>query len=609
MMPPQGVGTAGAGWTRLGPGATLRPFPDCERAHDRAVASSSPGATGQDAVEDHRLRKLGATVLALPVLSVVYLAVAVRSVGRLRAAGFVGAVGLMALVLMVGGRPAPSTAVPPSPPRPVEARLLDAVVTGHPLKVPFQIGFDAPMDAASVAAALRVSPDAALSFSWSADGKDLTLAPVTAWTPDTLYSITVDSTARAADGGALASPVRAVVLTASAGTGTMSATALIGGRAAATTSFAIHLDRAVAVAAVQAALQVVPSVAGTVTAGAGQGDYVFTPDSPLAANTAYRLTLAGLVDSDGIAFASTPTIAVRTAQAPTVVRFRPLNAAKDQAQASVLSVRFTDKMNRTTTAAAFRVVAAGKTVPGKVTWAETDHVLVFTPTSALPYGAKVAMTVATSATSASGMPLAERAGGTFSVKAKPVPPKSAKTVKTPTTTTKAPTATATKPIPHPSGTGGSGGVSASWYSVETYYLQLMNCTRTGGWVTSTGACSSPGGRNVAPLELSASISTKVSRPYAQYLAAHDLCNHFYGGTPGDRLHRAGYSSYNWAENIGCEDISPYRSVLGSHLFFQSEKPYNGGHYVNMMNSLYTEVGIGVWVSGGRTRLVVDFYRP
>jgi hypothetical protein len=27
----------------------------------------------------------------------------------------------------------------------------------------------------------------------------------------------------------------------------------------------------------------------------------------------------------------------------------------------------------------------------------------------------------------------------------------------------------------------------------------------------------------------------------------------------------------------------------------------------MMNALYNRVGIGVWVSGGRVRLVVDFY--
>ena len=112
----------------------------------------------------------------------------------------------------------------------------------------------------------------------------------------------------------------------------------------------------------------------------------------------------------------------------------------------------------------------------------------------------------------------------------------------------------------------------------------MNCTRTGGWVTSTGACSSPGGRNVAPLRLDSGISSKVSRPYAKKLAVDSECSHFIGGNPGDRLRRAGYTSYRWAENIGCRSGSPRAAVLGSHLFFQSEKSYNGGHYVNLMNA-------------------------
>ena len=106
----------------------------------------------------------------------------------------------------------------------------------------------------------------------------------------------------------------------------------------------------------------------------------------------------------------------------------------------------------------------------------------------------------------------------------------------------------------------------------------MNCTRTGGWVTSGGNCSSPGGRNVAPLALNSGISSKVSRPYAKLLATRGICNHFIGGNPGDRLRRAGYNSYRWGENLGCRSGNPYSAVLGSHLFFQSEKPYNGGHY-------------------------------
>jgi uncharacterized protein YkwD len=145
--------------------------------------------------------------------------------------------------------------------------------------------------------------------------------------------------------------------------------------------------------------------------------------------------------------------------------------------------------------------------------------------------------------------------------------------------------------------------------VERYYLGLMNCTRTGGWVTSGGSCSSPGGRNVAPLRLDSGISSKVARPYARLLATRGACSHFIGGNPGNRLARAGYTSYRWAENIGCRSGNASAAVLGSHLFFQSEKSYSGGHYVNLMNAAYDRVGIGVWVSSGRVRLVVDFYHP
>jgi uncharacterized protein YkwD len=197
----------------------------------------------------------------------------------------------------------------------------------------------------------------------------------------------------------------------------------------------------------------------------------------------------------------------------------------------------------------------------------------------------------------SGTPLAGASQASFRIVAKPAP------------APKAPAPTP-KPTPKPPTTSGGGAVGGgSWGAVEVYYLKLMNCTRTGGWVTSTGACSSPGGRNVAALKLDAGISTKVSRPYARKLTLSGVCSHFSGGTPGDRLRAAGYYSYKWAENLGCQGGNPYAAVLATHIYFQSEKSYGGGHYVNMMNALYDRVGIGVWVSSGRLRLVIDFYHP
>jgi uncharacterized protein YkwD len=395
----------------------------------------------------------------------------------------------------------------------------------------------------------------------------------------------------------MAVPARAVLVTRDATAASIEATSLDGDRATVGTAFRISFDQPVAVGDLRHALVTEPEIRGAldlVPAQDGGSSFLFTPAEPLAPGTAYAIRLVGLVDASGAALASPPSLAIATTEAPSVVRFRPLHKTSDVDRGATLSVRFTQSMDAGSTAAAFVVTADGKAVAGKASFAENGTVLVFRPSSPLPYGAEVEMLVKDTARSAAGAPLAGASSVRIRVEAKPVPASSGSS-------------------------GGSGGSSSigsggavgggSWAAVETYYLNLMNCTRTGGWVTSSGGCSSPGGRNVAALKLDAGISSKVARPYAKKLATSGACSHFIGGNPGDRLRAAGYTSYIWAENLGCRSGDPYKAVLGSHLYFQSEHSYNGGHWVNMMNSKYDRVGIGVWVSGGRVRLVVDFYHP
>jgi uncharacterized protein YkwD len=567
------------------------------------VGAKLPGRPVNGALEDRLLRKLGAVLLALPVLLMVYVASIGQRGMRARIVSGIAAAAVIGLIVVASRPPAPSVAVPKSLPQPVSAELLDAVRTGHTLTDPFTIAFAAPMEPASVAAAVRIAPDAPVSFGWDAAGRVLTVAPVGHWMPDTMYTITVSDAARSADGAALASPVKALVLTGHGGAGTLAAARVSGDRVRLDTSFRIVFDRAVDLAALRSALRTEPKIGGEVVAGPSGNEFVFRPSGALAPNTTYRIWVDALDDVGGIPLTALPNLSVRTVTAPSVVRYRPRSGAADVARGAAVSIRFTDRMDHKATAGALRVTADGKPVTGKVTWAEGDTVMVFVPSSALPYGAKVVVAVGSAATSKAGVPLATAGPGSFKVVAKPAPkPKAAPRPKVHPPAKKP----ITKPIKH---SGGGGAVSGSWSSVEAYYLELMNCTRTGGWVTSSGACSSPGGRNVAPLALSAGISAKVSRPYAKFLATRGLCNHFYDGNPGDRLRRAGYTSYRWGENIGCEDISPYKSVLGSHLFFQREKPYNGGHYRNLMNAEYDRAGIGVWVAGGHVRLVIDLYHP
>jgi cysteine-rich secretory family protein len=148
-----------------------------------------------------------------------------------------------------------------------------------------------------------------------------------------------------------------------------------------------------------------------------------------------------------------------------------------------------------------------------------------------------------------------------------------------------------------------------YYSVELYYLKLVNCTRTGGWVLSDGSCKGYGSgrysKYVPPLKLSSGLSS-VARGWAKKLNVAGKCKH---GDAAGRLRAAGYTSGTWGENIGCRDgyKNAHNAVLLSHLSFQAEKSYGGGHWKNIKNSRFKWIGIGVWKGDSRVRLVTDFY--
>jgi uncharacterized protein YkwD len=544
------------------------------------------------------LRKLTVAILAVPVLAVIYGATALRRPGIMRATAALGlgaAIGLGAIAFF---RPAPTTATPPTDVVPLtQAAFRTTVATGVELRASSTVGFSTPMERASVEAALAVEPPTAVELLWNDDDTAVTIVPVGHWAPDTYHTITVQPGALASTGRPLTKPVRSAFLTRAPASAVVAATETLGKRVALDTAFSIGFDRAVDPDSVSRAVRLDPEVAGRLTVESdvdGLPRYVFTPRKALKADTRYSLIVDGVRDRDGVPVEAI-SLAVRTAVAPRVIRFRPAARTQDVARPTDISVRFSRPMDRASTKKAFKVVVDGKPVKGTITFAENDTVLVFDTAHPFAYDTRVTASVSRSARSADGVALRSAEQVAFRTELKPVP-------KPKVTSTRAPTGG--------SSGGGSTG-SGSWTAVERYYLGLMNCTRTGGLVTSGGDCSSPGGRNVAALKLDSGISSKVARPYAKKLAVGNDCSHFIGGNPGDRLRRAGYTSYRWAENLGCRSGNPYSAVLGSHLYFQSERSWSpqGGHYVNMMNSKYDRAGIGVWVASGRVRLVVDFYHP
>lgn len=542
------------------------------------------------------MRNAAIALLAVPILATIYVGALFRRSIVSRAALALGLSAVLGTGIIGAGVPSITTATPTSPIVPLtRAEFQTVVATGASVVEPVAIHFTTPMDRRSVATAVTVEPPTPVELVWDAAGQTLTINPSSTWTPGAYHTVSVQAGALAQTGQPLARPARAAFLTRPATTATVKTTAPVGKRASVATAFSVTFGGSVDPASVRAGIRLEPDTPGTIEmTGTPRGPitYAFQPAAPLRPDTVYRLVVSGVRDADGLALAP-HSLAVRTVKAPGVVRFRPREEATDTPRDANISVRFTEAMDRAATARAFSVRIGGKAIKGRISWAEANTVLVFDPVSALPYDAAVVAKVDITAKSATGATMVRSVRAIFETAPKPKPRPAA------------------PPAARISADGGGGGAvgGGSWAAVERYYLKLMNCTRTGGWVTSGGSCSSPGGRNVSALKLDSGISSRVARPYAKLLATRGACTHFIGGNPGNRLARAGYGSYRWAENLGCRSGNASSAVLGSHLFFQSEKPYNGGHYVNLMNPAYDRVGIGVWVSSGRVRLVVDFYHP
>jgi hypothetical protein len=540
---------------------------------------------------------------ALALFGVLRRASLVRAAPALRPA-LVVAVGALLTISTYGAAPEPlqanpATAAAPTPPPRAVARVGPAVISGHGLLDALNFDFTSPMDPATVQSALLVQPAATLQLAWSSGGKTLRVSPARAWSPATAYTLTIGAGARDMLGLALAAPVQASFQT------RPSASARLVVQTAKTSPLSgmveLRFSRPVAVASVPAALRISPRSAGTIsplgatTRGLGTR-FSWRPSGALKPGTSYTFKLAGtVVDEDGVRIPASAQAALRTPGRPGIVRHRPSARATGVPRDALISVRFTERMDRRSTERAFSVNGLVAARDGAFSWHDGDTVLAYDPKAPLTAGRAYTVAIAGSARSGRGISIraARTAALSFTFRTKAAATLSSVRVLRPST--------------------GGGSTATGWLAVERYVLGLVNCIRTGGTLQSDGDCVGYGsGRNggyARPLTLHSGISTKVARPYAKYLAVRAACNHFLDGNPGFRLRRSGYTSYRWAENLGCRSGNPYTAVLGSHLYFQSEKSYRGGHWVNLKNPIYTTVGIGVWVSNGNVRVVTNFYDP
>ncbi len=543
------------------------------------------------------MRKIAAAALALPFIFFFFVSSLIRrrSPGRVFSTGplqlfLVGTAVLLLVAGMLLGLPAKQVAggAPPTFAPLAPQAAAEQPDSSLPLDVAFEVTFTKPMNEASVENALTITPAVNVRYVWDATGQRLSLAPDPHWQPATTYRVDITSAATDQEGLSLVTEIHTSFQSGSLTSGTISATQVSGDLVSPATAFQIAFTRPVKLATVLMRIGLNPPVDLTV-----EGDdptdvssqvFTVTPKAQLNSDATYSVGLTdGGTDSAGADLLPVPPLQVHTMSAPAVVRFRPQAGSVTYDTNQPVSVRFTMAMDEKSTAAAFSVTANGKAVSGGTYWAEDDTVLVLTPRYSFAIGATVVARVGTGAKAKGGLHLGAAASATFKV---------------------------SKPVATGISYGGVASATSPYYASEVYYLALMNCTRTGGWVTSSGACSSETHHTLpaqSALYLDAGISNKVSRPYAKYMADNRLLDHYLKGTtPHSRLAAAGYPGGSWGENIASPCCSGKGGMIDIEIFYQNEYWCRCEHYGNIMNPYFRRAGIGVWVSNS-VRVSIDFY--
>ena len=545
------------------------------------------------------MRNIAAIPLALPVRGLARVASWLRRSAVVPAALLVGAVTLVVAGLLVG-LPAKSVAgqtLPTFAPLAPQAAA-HRTDSSLPLDVPFEVQFTKTMNESTVEAALTITPEIDVSYQWDATAQSLALKPNPHWTPYTHYTVDISSDATDQEGLGLTTPIHASFESGSPTAGKITATRMVGDRASPSTAFQITFTRPVKLATVLMHIGISPrvdfSIAGDDPTDAASQIFTLTPNEELATNTTYIVSMAdGGTDSASALLQPMADLHVTTLQAPSVVKYTPGGGAVVYDTNQPISIQFSMAMDKKSATAALSVTAAGRAVAGSTYWAEGDTVLVFTPQRSFYIGTSVAVKVATSARSADGLALSGALSFTFTVSQR-----GARGGGSGGTSTKI------------QWTGGIASSSSPWADSEQYYLSLVNCTRTGGWVTSSGDCSSVTHHTLparSALAYDNGIANKVARPYAKALADLGVLTHTLDGTTThSRMSAGGYPGSAWGENIASPSSSGPSGMISVEIYFQNEYWCRCAHYYNIMNSHFSRVGIGVWVSSG-TRVVADFY--
>ncbi len=567
----------------------------------------------------HPIRNVRAAFRA-PFESLGYLLSKHRAVTRVSVAAV--ALSLVFVVSQQGvSRAGPEPAV--AAPRSI---LPDNIGVGVATDASVTIPFDRPVDHASVEAGLSVLPEAAVTFTWSADGRRVQVTPRRLWTTDERYLLILPSGMRYQDGARASAATRLSFTTETAPTvrdfqlqyvpedparlsvtttDTLSeyaprsegaiASAIeernrddvtrpapkdTADQVSAHTKISIEFSTPMNPDEVADSFSVNPTVNGDLS---WQGRIlVFTPSAPLKPGARYAISVAGIHDSVGNPLGGDTNFSFTTVTAGQMIKVRP-KSGDTNVKPEQVELWFSQPMETERTGTAFSLtdLTTKGDVAGAVSWNGAKTQLRFLPKKALAKGHAFRVNVGRGALDGDGNTVTLTS--TFTTTAPPAPkvaPQPSQ-VRSTTRSTSAPRPAAPAPAPSSSAVG--------------YALNQINVAR--------------GAYGFRGMSLDGAVSA-VANAHAWDMLRYGYFSHTGrdGSTVRTRLSRAGVPYSHAGENLCYRAGMSVQGTLNwCHAQYMAE-PYPGvyNHIGNILDPNFRRLGVGIAASGGKVYVVWDF---
>ncbi len=279
-----------------------------------------------------------------------------------------------------------------------------------PLDGSIDIYFDQPMDRGSVEEALRIEPAVEADLTW-VDDSTLRITP----RPGSIdrathYRVTVESSARSAEGLSFESPARLDIQTVGFLEVGDTFPAPDANAVETNSVITVFFNRPVVPLVISEDMSTLPHPLSFEPDIPGSGEwvntsiYTWTPSQPLAGGQSYQVSVeAGLTDQTGGVLESTYAWNFTTLP-PEIVSVSPTSGVTDFPLDGEITVEFNQAMDSISTQDAFSLVDtnSGLGTRGAFSWDEDRRVMTFTPSARLHLDGAYQASVDTSARSASG---------------------------------------------------------------------------------------------------------------------------------------------------------------------------------------------------------------